>query len=170
MHSVRTPSNAPTSEAGFSLLEIIVVLCIIAVLLPIGLLSLRGARNNGNAMQTNTIAQHYADAVDRFAREHAGRYPKPQGSQEWASGTAGWKGPMSMVLGERRYYLRSTPESIQSQAVLLGATSTSKPSITYAASANGDSYELTVAVPDLPSCVIRGGAKTLSALKECSIR
>ena len=170
MPTVPPTTPEPSSEAGFSLLEIIIVLCIIAVLLPIGLLSLRGARNNGNSLQTNAIAQHYADSIDRFAREHSGRYPKPVGSEEWAGGAQASKGPMALVLGTRRYYLRSTPESVQSGSVVVGATSSTKPSITYAASGNGDSYELTVAIPGVTPCVVRGGARSLTTLKACSIR
>lgn len=166
-------------ERGFTLVEMIIILCIIAVLLPIGLISMRTSRDNGKTMSAVAVAQVYADGIDRFAREHSGRYPQPPGSADWSGSTGSTCkkgaptiacGPMSDVLGDLKFYVRKVPETIQDRSVLIGSTSPSLPSLSYQVDANAASYAIVVTVPHLAPCAIRSGPTSLTTYKECSLR
>ena len=144
---------------------------IVSILLSVALLSLHNTRATGQSLETMAVAQTYADGIDRFAREHSGRFPKAPGSTDWAGGTDAARGPMADVLGDIKYYLRQVPEAVQSGAVLVGAASTTKPTLNYRTDAAGTSYELVLAVPTRQPCAIRDGAVVITpSMRECSKR
>jgi prepilin-type N-terminal cleavage/methylation domain-containing protein len=142
MHLVeRTEANGfrrAQREGGYTLVEVLVVLLIIAILLAIGIAGIRSARSSGQAIAATSAAQAYADAADAFAREHDG-------------------GPKSDILGQRKFYLKRTPEAVQDGIVTVGEAGPAR--IDYTMTGNGTGYVLTVTIEgkDAP-CVINGGA------------
>ncbi len=63
-----------TRRYGFTLIEILVVIAIIAVLAGILLAALGGVQNAAKKTQTSSLMQSFARACDEFALDH-GRYP-----------------------------------------------------------------------------------------------
>ncbi|MBC8308933.1 MAG: type II secretion system protein [Phycisphaerales bacterium] len=61
-------------RTGFTLIEILVVIAIIAVLAGILLAALGGVQSAAKKTQTNSLMQSFARACDEFALDH-GRYP-----------------------------------------------------------------------------------------------
>jgi prepilin-type N-terminal cleavage/methylation domain-containing protein len=171
---LRRPQHSPGLRArrdeGFTLVELLVVMFIVAIMLSVALMSAHNTRATGGSLQAMAVAQTYADSIDRFAREHSGRFPRAPGSPDWAGGANAKRGPMADVLGTIKYYLRQVPEPVQTGSVLVGASSTTAPTINYVSDAAGTSYELVITIPTRAPCVIRDGTKKISATRECSKR
>ena len=118
----RSSTQSPQREHAFTLVEIIVVLVIVAILASLAVMSLGSSRSTGQTFNAVAAANAYANAADRFARDHNGRYPRAPGDPvDWPNVK---KGPSASVLGESRHYLPRIPESIQDGSVVLGTSST----------------------------------------------
>ena len=63
-----------THKLGFTLIEILVVIAIIAILAGILLAALSGVQQAARKTQTTTLMQAFGRACDEFALDH-GRYP-----------------------------------------------------------------------------------------------
>lgn len=162
-------------ERAFTLVEILVVIVLVAVFMGLGILSIRSSKATGARMSSIAVAHAYADAVDRFAREHGGRYPTFGAATDWPAGTvaARNRGPVARELGPSGEYLRQPPEAVQDGTVLVNPRSrTKKAYIVYAATANGEGYTIDVHVPLRPvdNCSIVGGSATRGAMRTCSKR
>lgn len=101
------------------MIEIIVVMAIILVLLGIGVLTLRSSRESSNGAVLRATASSYAEAVESFARDNAGRYPRAVGSADWPVAGEGPRSPLARRLGGR--YLRTIPDAVQDGRVRIGA-------------------------------------------------
>lgn len=66
--------NMTTQRTGFTLIEILVVIAIIAVLAGILLAALSGVQQAAKKTKTSTLMQSFGRACDEFALDH-GRYP-----------------------------------------------------------------------------------------------
>lgn len=137
---------------------------IVGVLASISLYAVRSARSSGNSALATSTANAYADAIDRFARDHDGRYPAAIGSTDWPDAV---RGPFARVLGEHRLYLRSIPESVQTGQVTIGGGAGDY-RIDYRPQPGG--YLLEVTRRDQDPCVIVGGAASADGRTECSRR
>lgn len=159
-------------ESGFSVVELIVVMFIVLVLMTIALYSIGSARSSGRHMSAVAAAQSYADAADRFAREHKGRYPAAPGQSgpagvDWEAGANAQKGPKSDVLGQLKYYLRGVPEAIQDGSVTFGAAGPAR--LDYQQTGGGSGYVIVVTIQGSTPCVINGGAAN-DPRRKCSSR
>jgi type II secretory pathway pseudopilin PulG len=152
------------------MVELLVVVIIIAILLGLAFSAVRSSRATGRTLGSLSAAHAYGNAIDQFARDHRGRYPRAPGSPDWPTngpnGTGG--GPAADVLGQRRYYLRSVPESIQDGTVTFGSGGPAR--LSYRQVGGGKGYELTLTVDGRPPCVVRGGDVGGSAANECGRR
>lgn len=154
-----------------SMVELIVVMLIIAILATLATMSVGSARGTGRMLSTMAAAHAYGNAIDRFARDHHGRYPAGPGSADWpTTGSHGaGRGPAADVLGSMRYYLRSVPESVQDGSVTFGPSGPAR--LSYSQLRGGAAYELVVTVDGRPPCAIRGGAAGAgSGIRECGRR
>ena len=70
----RTPSIQQTRRFGFSLVELMVVISIIAVLVGLLLVALGRVRTAASITRTKNTMQQFAAACDQFQQEY-GRYP-----------------------------------------------------------------------------------------------
>ncbi len=75
-------------EGGFSLVELMVVMLIIAIISGVAFMSVRGARTSGGRAEAVGAATRYADAIDRFQQEHGRRLPVI-GTPTWPTAVAG---------------------------------------------------------------------------------
>ena len=119
-----TPSHvsAPArSEAGFTLIELLVCMLIIAILSTMAMAMGLGSRKSANTTRVTAAATVYADAVEHFATDSYGLYPRPIGTTgggdpDWsnASAAARWRGPQSVTARNNGFYVRTVPESVES--------------------------------------------------------
>lgn len=170
--STSTARRAGRPESAFTLVELLVVLLIAGILLSLSFYALGSARKSGRHIAAVAAANAYADAADRFAREHEGRYPAAPGARgpsgvDWDGGAQARRGPKSDVLGRVKYYLRTVPEAVQDGSVAFGRSGPAR--IDYRPSAGGTGFVMTVTVAGSTPCVITGGAAT-DARKACSKR
>ena len=143
------------AESGFTLVEILVVLVLIAIITGLGVVSIGSSRSSGQRMASVSVANAYAQAADRFARDHGGRYPDAPPSTDWGPAK---RGPVATILGTKRFYLRQVPEAVQDGTVLVHSSASDKPSIVYSAIDGNNGYEIRVRVPGKDPCIIRGGS------------
>lgn len=172
MHS--TPDDIRRRESAFTLVEILVVLVILAIFVCLGLYGIGSARKSGNSLMAISVAQAYADAADRFAREHDGFYPAAPGESgpggmDWEGGAGAAQGPKSDALGQRKFYLRSIPEAVQDKRVVIGSGGNAVARIEYVPTPDRRGYTLRVTINDVPPCSITGGSAPDSG-RQCSRR
>lgn len=135
---------------------------VVAILLAMTALSFRGHKTSGSAALAVSTAQAYAQAVDQFANDHAGRVPQGMGVTvsgitDWRSGSdAEWgprdrlarqSGQLSGAAAELGSYLRSKPESVGDGRIGVGGsigTTGTWGWIEYAPAANMTDYEIKV--------------------------
>jgi prepilin-type N-terminal cleavage/methylation domain-containing protein len=151
------PSSIPalnrrprSSEDGFGLLELIVVLVIVAILLAIAVGSFRGTKRTTHFKSAQSAATSYAEAVEAYMQDNGQRVPKPGGA-EWPELA---NGPVNSMLKPSargyNYMPHKGPEAVQggSVAFVSGSLSTAKPGITPQATiqytGSGSAYTFTV--------------------------
>lgn len=116
-------------ERGFTLVEVLVVMMIIAVVTSFGVMSLRSSRDTGGRLEVKAAAMRYADAVERFQAEH-GRTPPRLGTADWPAGALA-SGPVKRLeIGAGapviRPYLRGTPPELMQRTGATGGRITAQ--------------------------------------------
>jgi len=110
------------SEAGFTIIEILVVMIIMGALAAIVISSFRGTRSAVNSRTVIAVATTYATGIRAFQLDHGNRVPNPAVARDWPRGAAAGnplhdRGPLD-ELG--RHYLRNgAPEPMQSGTSVL---------------------------------------------------
>ena len=114
------PVRPPTRcQGGFSLIELMIVMSIIAVLLAIGGNMLLHARQDSAARSVAAAAQTYSQAVSTFRLDHR-RLPVIGAAQDWPTAA---NGPLDAFA---KPYIRSgAPEAIQNGVAGIGDTQAS---------------------------------------------
>jgi len=154
------------------MVEILVVMLIATILMGISIYGVRSARTSGRHLATVAVANNYATAAEKFARDHEGRFPNSPGAAN-ADGSIDWDpadlehGPKSDILGQRRFYLGSVPEGIQTKRVTIGGSGATR--FDYASSGSGTGFVITVRVEGSAPCTIVGGDQA-EVGKACSKR
>lgn len=133
---VRTRPHS--DDAGFGLVELIVALVIVAILIAVAMINMRGSRDVARFGQARQAAGEYAQAVAHFKVANAGRAPT-LGSGEWPSAITGPLDP------QNRPYLPAAPEAVTAGNITVSTTpSGSGPfgHIYYERGADGRSHRL----------------------------
>lgn len=169
-------------ERGFSLVEIIVVLAIIAILLAIVSTQFRGSKRAAHYKVATSTAIGYADAIEAYMADN-GQTPPVLGSTVWPNTSRAQRlgGPLNLMLVDskgqpRRYMKLKVPEAIQSGVVDFGTNKAT-------AAANASAYityqivgaEYRLLVETLPrgsgsapmKCVITNGTALPAGYKRC---
>lgn len=133
-------------------------------LMAITVSTIRSARGTGRTSATIATAHAYATGIDRFARDHGGRFPNRSPHADWPDAE---RGPVADILGVKRFYVPRVPETIQDGIVKLGPDAT-MPYLEYATENGGRGYRIEVHVPDRPPCALRGGATTSTTPTACT--
>lgn len=117
-------AGARDEGGGFTLIEVLVVMAIVALLLAVTIPTFSGSRHAGDAKVVEGVAVHYRDGIAEFQFEHANRVPEMARASDWSTGTQQemWNGPIDMK-GEP--YLRQIPESVADGSVTFGGPGTS---------------------------------------------
>lgn len=145
-----------SGDAGFTLIEVLVVMLIMVILMGLVIGKLSGSKRSTYAKSAIAAALTYGDAVDAYMADHGQRVPKPNTSA-WPA--LRW-GPVDQMLagpaGGAKPYLRTIPEHVESGLVSFESPSpNAQAHIDYQARANGQ-YVLRVTVHGRPSatCVV----------------
>lgn len=99
MQSLRTKTNSRKSmpRSGFTLMEILIVLAILAVIIGMVLPNLIGQQREANKKAAKLAVKGVETAVEMYAADHAGEFPAgAQGLDVLLHNTANdtnWKGP-----------------------------------------------------------------------------
>lgn len=94
-----------TAQKGFSLVELMVVISILAVLAALGLATMGKARVNSQTTATKALIKSLYTAIEAYNQE-VGYYPEPQGNtyiSDRASGATGVK-ILGKNAGLRKYF------------------------------------------------------------------
>jgi prepilin-type N-terminal cleavage/methylation domain-containing protein len=82
-------------ERAFTMIEMMIVLFIVAIMIGLGIKSMRGSRDTGGRLEVKAVASRYADAVNRFKADHGRRVPT-LGTATWPTADAKL-GPQTVV-------------------------------------------------------------------------
>lgn len=107
-----------TSERGVGLIEIIVVLVLLIILLGVGIGMMRSSRGAGHSTALISTGLAYRDAIEQFASDHAGRFPRAVATTDWPVANDGPVDPLARRGSGR--YMRTLPEPVQAEHVLVG--------------------------------------------------
>lgn len=120
----RARARAACNERAFTLIEIIVALLIVAVLMSIAIGGFRGARHESRKGLVRTAAQSYAEAIDAFALDHAGRVPS-FGGADWPKATSGPAKPNTVRASGATYLGTAIPDPVSAGNIDITGTSPS---------------------------------------------
>lgn len=116
---VRADATHARAEAGFSLLEIIVVLVIIGIMLAVGFASMRGSHARANSAKAKSVAIQLGEAIQQFQRDHGGRPPGQPGTVDWGNR---WVSPVDRGNGNKPYVSGTSVDALATNAVSLETT------------------------------------------------
>lgn len=151
------------------MVELLVVMLVLAIIGALAIASVTSARKTGQRSAAVSAAQAYADAVDRFALDHDGRFPKPPGTEDWPDRTKA-TGPVAGPASGGRTYMRRAPEAMESGNLILNHPQGTAAGVDYEQADAGSGYRITVRIPDRPTCVVIGGSATAGDMPECGKR
>lgn len=102
-----TSVRRPRSEAGFTLIEMLVVMVIIAIIIAMVISTFRGTKKSVIAKAAQVTAFTYQDGVEAYMADNGQRVPVP-GEVSWPNEDRGPVDPMF----SNKPYLRVTPEHV----------------------------------------------------------
>jgi prepilin-type N-terminal cleavage/methylation domain-containing protein len=116
-------SPVPTgqrSDAGFTLIEILVVMIIIAILMAVSVPTFLGAKKTARRKEATATALAYKQAVSQFMLDHSNRVPSFGVATDWPTATPNG-GPVSMLTGTATPYMHPLPETVSDRKVDVSA-------------------------------------------------
>ncbi len=116
-------------EQGFSMMELIVVMTIVAILGAIAMIAFHGAKASASMNEAKSTASSYAQAVSQYQNDHGRRNPPDMAGN---NGDVQQRGPKNLV---GAYYLRSVSDSVTAGRV--GVTWVSSPAMNGACASGG---------------------------------
>ncbi len=114
---MRTPTHtsnaAQTTEDGFTLIELIIVMVIISILMVAAFSMFGGSKDTANLKSAMTAGATYSQAIERYQVDFAGKVPEPD--TDWPADEAGIKGPVDDRVNPIRSYLTGSqiPENVR---------------------------------------------------------
>jgi len=117
---IDTDQQSDQHDDGFSLIELIVVVCIIAIVMASASFVFHSARVTAGNSSATSVAKAYRGAVEEFTTDHQGRPPRVIGSVDWPIAK---NGPVTTggLARQNGRYLRSFPESVTDGSIGIGA-------------------------------------------------
>lgn len=67
--------NLKTNQKGFTIVELLIVIVVIAILAAISIVAYTGIQNRARTSTAQTIAKEYANKAEIYAADHDGTYP-----------------------------------------------------------------------------------------------
>ncbi len=176
-----TPVRARTRERGFSLIEMVVVVLIMALLMSFIVMKMTGAKRTTHYRVATSAAIAYAEAVESYMADN-GQVPPALGSEGWPTTTRDdlVRGPVNTMLVEsgkaKPYASKGMPEPVNDGLVDIGSSKSSavadaRAFITY--TIVGDEYSFLVeTIPNDPSeavlsCVVTNSATPPAGVQRC---
>lgn len=108
-----TASHARAHERGFTLLEMLIVVIVLAIIFAIALSKFSGAKKSAYFNDGKTVGTAYMQAVSQYQADFANRHPPMTGppALRWSGNNtaATQRGPLNLT---GQPYLKSTPESV----------------------------------------------------------
>ena len=166
MHGRPTATPRVARERGFTLVEILVAMTIIAIIMAIAIISFRGAKGTTYAKETIAAGAAYSQAISQFQADHANKLPAGAELIKISNKEAG---PANLL---NKPYIGSLPEGVDAGRISVSMTCGGAKSGTYGHVAfcpgTAPAYEVQVftrkdstkAFPGAPTCTIGNTAST----------
>lgn len=106
-----------SSESGFTVIEMLIVLVIVATLGTIAFLAIGSSKDQSRRTVVKVTGAAYAQAIDEYAQDHGGLVPR-FGSDDWTDPS---RGPEIVTPKGRKRYVRSMPDTVANGRVEITA-------------------------------------------------
>jgi prepilin-type N-terminal cleavage/methylation domain-containing protein len=113
---------AAGDERGFTMVELLVVMVILAILLAIAIPTFRSGRQTAVTKNTIVSAQTYRDAINGFKLDHSNRAPTIGAANDWPAATSlGPRQPNLSGSAVLRYMRTGAPDAVTKGMVNIAA-------------------------------------------------
>jgi prepilin-type N-terminal cleavage/methylation domain-containing protein len=164
-------NGARRSEAGVSLVEMLVVLAIVAVLIGMLVSHMGGSKDTGNKTVGRHVARAYYEVAVDFASDNGGAVPKP-GTLQWPTARPE-RGPVNFLNEQSdQRYLRNIPEAVTDGRARLvtvggGSIGSANAPVTVTYSTTGaQTFDIVASRLGTPYCHLANGP-TAGPLPDC---
>ncbi|MCW2950486.1 MAG: hypothetical protein JWN41_1499 [Thermoleophilia bacterium] len=151
MEEARVGCNRMESraEGGFSMIEMIVVIAMIAILSSVAVTMFVKAKSNSYEKQTLAAGASYAGAIASFKLDHEGRAPALGNSNDWPTANGGPIMLTSNAAGRQPYIRSGAPDAVLNGSITVSAAAPTAGGLQrgwlqYISKNGGRSYELAV--------------------------
>lgn len=118
MPRATTRTHAHVREHGFSVIEMMIALLVIAILIAVVAMGFGGAKKATYAQEGKTVGSAYMQAVSQYHADFANRHPPTTGppTQRWSGNNAPdtQRGPLNLTGAP---YMKSVPDAVSSGRV-----------------------------------------------------